>query len=564
MLSLFGYVLGGLSGGTAAAVAALGTLALVALYLLRERERRVRVAFVALWEPEAGSRRIERLGRRLRRWLSLALQVLLLWLLVLALVDPRPAATAAAERTWVLLLDRSASMAAREGDADRMALARGQAHRVIASLGTRDRAMVASFGPEVTAETGFEVDPAALHRAIDRVGPGAGSADLARALAFATAVSRQRPRPTLLVIGDGGFEVPAPGPEVRWLPVGSPGGNVALVSLSARRRVLDPGTVDLTATVENFGAQPVTANLEVLAAARVVERLSLPLGAHERLVRAVATVAPGALSARVTAAAGNRLASDDEAAAAVTEQRRRRVLVVGEEDLYLQGALLSFGPAVTSRRVSLAEAETLRARWPEYDAVIFDGVAPASPPLAGRFAYFDPHGPGSPWADRGLVADPVLSDADRRHPLLVQLGLGDLNIREARRLVLASDDRVVASSLGVPLVVARASAGLKLVAVAFDPRRSDLPLRPSFPLFIANLLDWLDEKPARSLTSSVHLDPAESDTTRAASLTVGGRRLEPWPVPRPARRWPWGTLALMAALALSLVEWSTHHRRWTV
>src|SRR6185436_1780886 len=167
MLTFFGYVLGGLSWGAAAGVAALGTAAVVALYLLRERERRVRVGFVPLWEPEAGSRRIERLGRRLRRWLSLALQLVLLWLLIVALADPRPAATAPAARSWVVLLDRSASMAAKYLDADRLAEARRQAHRLVAALGKEDRAMLASFAGEVTAETGFEVDARALDQAIE-------------------------------------------------------------------------------------------------------------------------------------------------------------------------------------------------------------------------------------------------------------------------------------------------------------------------------------------------------------------------------------------------------------
>src|SRR5687768_4306927 len=138
MLALFGYVLGGLSWGAALGVAAVGTAAVVALYLLRERERRIRVAFVPLWEPEAGSRRIERLGRRLRRWLSLALQLLILWLVMVALADPRPAATAPAARSWVVLLDRSASMAAVDEGGDRMATGRRQAHRVLKALGPED------------------------------------------------------------------------------------------------------------------------------------------------------------------------------------------------------------------------------------------------------------------------------------------------------------------------------------------------------------------------------------------------------------------------------------------
>jgi hypothetical protein len=96
-------------------------------------------------------------------------------------------------------------------------------------------------------------------------------------------------------------------------------------------------------------------------------------------------------------------------------------------------------------------------------------------------------------------------------------------------------------------------------------RRSDLPLRPSFPLLLANAFDWLDGKPPGSATAAAEgLDPRESDTTRAPALTLAGQPQRPWSVPPPARHRPWGTLALLAALALSLVEWVTHQRRWTV
>jgi hypothetical protein len=568
MLSLFGYVLGGLSWGAALGVAALGTAAVVALYLLRERERRIRVAFVPLWEPEAGSRRIERLGRRLRRWLSLALQLIILWLLIIALADPRPAATAPAARSWVVLLDRSASMAAAHGGADRLTEARRQAHRVLAALGPEDRVLVASFAGEVTAETGFEVDGRILDQAVDRVRIGDGSADVERALAFATAVLRDRPRPTIVVIGDGAHQAAAPGPEVRWLPVGAPGGNLAVRSLSARRRTLDPGTVELTVAVENFSAAPATATVEIVSGARVLERVPLELEPREQLVRTLTTAATGQITARLAGAklASNLLASDDTAGAEVGEQRRRRVLVVGAENLYLDGALLSFGGGVAMQRVPAQAAEAMRARWTDFDVVIFDGAAPATPPTAGRFLFLDPQGPGSPWPARGVMRDPVLSDADRRHPLLSQLALADLNIREARRLALAPEDQVVASSFGVPLLLARARPGLKLVGLAFDVRRSDLPLRPSFPLLLANTFDWLDDRRPEGTARAAgpRLDPLESDTTRAPALVLAGRPLEPWTVPPPARRPPWGTVALLAALALSLIEWGTHHRRWTV
>jgi hypothetical protein len=66
-----------------------------------------------------------------------------------------------------------------------------------------------------------------------------------------------------------------------------------------------------------------------------------------------------------------------------------------------------------------------------------------------------------------------------------------MNIAQARRLAVAPDDDVVVAALDAPLVVARSRPGLRVVALSFDPRRSDLPLRPAFPLLLGNAFDWL-------------------------------------------------------------------------
>jgi Ca-activated chloride channel family protein len=628
VLSVFGTTFAGLGPAATAVVAAVGTVALVALYLLRERERRVAVAFVGLWHPGGGRRRMERIGRRLRRWLSLLLQMVLLWLLLFALADPRPAAIAPGGRTWLLLIDRSASMTAtaRPGAADRMAAAREVAHRIVAALAPDDRAMVASFARDVTAESGFESDRGRLDAALATVAAGEQPADLDRGLSFATAVLRGRPRPIVVVIGDGAYvsSEHADGIQVEQVPVGVPGNNLALLAFSARRRPLDAGAVDATVVIQSFARTPTRAALEIRAADRPVERLAVTLGPGERVTRTVGPLAAAQaeLEARLIPAGDDLLAFDDRAYAVVPERVRRRVLVVGAEDLdlYLDGALLSFGDALTVRRVSPGEAERLRAQWGSFDVVVFDGVTPVPAPDQGRYLYFDPKGPGSPWPDRGIAADPIPTDADRRHPLLAQISLADLNIREARRLQLAPDDQAVAAALGTPLLVARSRPGLRMAALSFDVRRSDLPLRPSFPLLLANAFEWLDARPSETrgperTGATAHVavasgaatvvgpggkvmrvaaaagmvdvplprsgfyrvqsgtppvlaanlfDASESDTRPAPALLLGGRALFAWSPPRSTRHYPFTTLALLAALALSLAEWLSHHRRWTV
>jgi len=165
------------------------------------------------------------------------------------------------------------------------------------------------------------------------------------------------------------------------------------------------------------------------------------------------------------------------------------------------------------------------------------------------------------------VLDPA--SLHREHPLLRQLDLADVNVAEAHRLALAPGDVALAASIDVPMIVVRERAGLRIAALAFDPRRSDLPMRPAFPLLVANALAWavgrdVGDAAAPTIDSAGTVREArESDTAPAPTLALGGRVLAP-PDP-PARRshLRFGSWALMLAAALLLFDWVSYHRRWT-
>jgi hypothetical protein len=617
-MSVASLLSGPLPARAALIAGAIGAVAITVLYLVRLRRRRVVVSFAPLWLDAAGPRRTTSWARRLRDLLSLMLAMLLLGLLLLAAVDPRPTAADRAGRSLVILIDRSASMSARDGNGGtvgnvgnvgsttRLDTARARAIAIVDGLAAADRALIASFASDAVAETGFEADTGRLRRGVAAVAPSEEPGDLPRALTFASAILRGRPRPTVVLVSDGAFTDEArrtvPGElDVRFASVGQVGprrGNVGIISFAARRLPADPSAVEAALVVQNFGARKASVAVDIAAGGATVERLRLELAPGERRRHPLPNVfAPDArLQARLTP--DDELALDDTAYAVVPPLPHRRILRVGGADLYLDGALLSLGRTVTVDRLSLPAAEAQRARWPDYDLVVFDGVTPAAPPARGRFLYLDAHGPGSPFAERGSVRDPVIADVRRDHPLVRQLDLGDVNIAAARRLTLAAGDVAVAGSFGVPLLIARERPGLRIAATSFDPRRSDLPMRPAFPLLIANALAWagpkvdatIDAPPALLTGASARPredlpevaiahagfhqvgdmvvaanlgDVRESDTTPSAELELGGRKLaapDP-PVWRGGIRW--GALALWLALALLLFECVSYHRRWT-
>jgi hypothetical protein len=562
-----------LASSTVAGLALLAVGVLVAAHLVGRRRRRLLVSTADTWALAQGRPRRMALGWRVQGWLRLLLQVAVALLLVLALGEPRRAPEPGA-RAIALLLDASASMGAVAEGGSRLQRAREEAAAIVGGLAPGDRVLVAAFGRRLQLELAPSDDREAIRRALDRVQVGPETDDVAEAVSAAAELLDPGWQREIVVLGD---HPPPPaalraltarvgGVPVEYRPVGSPVDNVGISAFA-----LQPGTdqgqpPEAVVTIHtSWGrAHPVLVELLALPSGRSIGRRTIQLppagtatarwpwtpGGADRVLRAVLRDPP--------AGSGNALALDDEASLTVPAAHRRRVLLVSPGNLYLEGALRSFGEGLVVER---QPPERMGTELAAYDVIIFDGVTPGTPPRAGRIVMFDPGGPGSPFATAGTVRDPVPTELRREHPLLRHVSLADLNIREARRLTLGPSDVAVASALGAPLIVAREAPGLRLVAFAFDLRRSDLPLRPSLPLLLANALDWLTggSEAAGPTAGAAIIDPVEADTgagpgaqARPAGAIESSRR------PHAPGDW----LLLMAFL-LGLAEWWSQRRRWT-
>src|SRR5687767_5685112 len=98
----------------AAAAAAVAIPSLLILYFLKLRRRELAVSSTLLWKKAVQDLQVNAPFQRLRRNLLLLLQLLLLLLLLLALSRPVTYFQPGAGKTTVVIIDRSASMAAND------------------------------------------------------------------------------------------------------------------------------------------------------------------------------------------------------------------------------------------------------------------------------------------------------------------------------------------------------------------------------------------------------------------------------------------------------------------
>ncbi len=608
-------------------------LCVIALYLLKNEQRKVVVPSVLIWDSLLTKRRGTVWARKLRRLLSLLLALLIAALLAVAISDPRRL-TKTSDRRLIILIDASASMQARDVKPNRLEVAKAHARTLVRTLGGTDRALIAQLDSAVSPMSTLTEDRATLQQAIGRVAATDLAGDLAVGAAFAVDVLGRGEQAELFVLSDGnltGIETAQrilaqhTSLKVHYLKVGESRRNVGIEHFSVRRYPLDKTHTESIVRVRNFGDKPEVATLKLFAGKALLYEEKLTLAAQASAGRTFSDLAAtgGALEARLELAAGaDALAADDHAYAALPARKQSRVLLVSEGNRYLEASLLLDEyldvDDVTPEKYTSASG---------YDVVIFDHALPARAPEAAAL-YLAP-APGAtgqgfaPFASKGEVARPFFERVDDAHPLAQKLALRDINVARALSLVPQRGDRLIAQTAkGVPLLIEGEREGTRFIALAFDIRESDLPLRVSFPLFILGAIDRLVSEDqgdaARGVVGEAWRVQVPQGVSRAtlrnpagdsiqiavrdheARLQVshaGVYTLEAGPMrallaanvradlegaigPRDAlivkpgrvsegagmgilgsRLWPW--LAALAALLLC-AEWLSFHRRWTV
>jgi VWA domain-containing protein/aerotolerance regulator-like protein len=611
----------GLSGAQLLGVVAAVAAPLVALYLLRMHRQRVEVPFVKLWERVLAERQPSSWWRRLRRLLSLLLQLAFAALVILALGDPRFSGTPRGARSVVVVVDCSASMQARDVAPSRMARARDETRRILRSLGGSDSAMIVRMDAEPVPQSGWEGDAAALDHAVDSLEATDTAADWDGALAIANDALRGRPGPTIIVISDGALRETSrvTTADVRFVPIGTGGENVGVTAFSVRRYPANKSSYEVLLEVVSHAQKPVKRTLTLEADGDVVDVATLELQPGEKTRRFYPNLSGASSKLVAKLEPHDAFPTDDVAYALLPPRKKQHVLIVTPGNLFLEGAFLLEESADVDR---IGPAAYTAEKAKGYDAVVFDRFAPRELPKVRGALFVAPPAEGSPFAVRGSIPRPFLTELAQQHPLMRWISLTDVNISEAEVFGLERGDVALAGALHQPIIVAGQRGATKVMAIGFDVRKSDLPMRVAFPVMLVGALDWFAGDDGNLLgtyrtgrpwhvpspggaevtlidpsggeanapvgddgaatffgrhvgfhrvraasgetTIAANLtDPAESDISPRPLLVAGRTALPPDLTGTGPRRQIWAWL-VVAALLLTIFEWVSYQRRWTV
>ena len=507
--------------------AAVAVPLLLLLYFLKLKRREMMVSSTLLWKRAVQDLQVNAPFQKLRRNLLLLLQLLAVIAMLLALAGPILALSRGPGRRYVVLIDRSASMNATDVAPSRLAEAKKQAKVFVESLrggsvvslrDSADHAMVIAFDSHAKVMCNFTSDQRQLAAAIDAIDPGHGTSQLgeavtvARAFAQSSGVEGATPdaeaQARLVLFSDGRIRdldtIVVASDEMVFHKIGQSQDNVAVTAMRARRSYEQPEQIEVFASLSNYGAEPVTRDVQlgINGDVRAVRSVTIP--GRQPDSDGTASV-PGKTAVNfslnhaeqgvveVRHLAEDTLACDDVAWSVLEPPKRLSVLLVTEGNPVLESALRACPIArldpCTPAGFDAMDPVVFNMR-DSYDLVVLDRHAPARLPRC-RYLALGAIPNGIDVNTPRELENQVVVDWRTRHPVLQYVNLTNLFVAQSTLLELPRDADVLAEFSESPALALLRRNGSTFLLTSFDILQSNWPFEPSFVLFCYNALNFL-------------------------------------------------------------------------
>jgi len=515
----------------------LGLIPLVVLlYFLKLKRRSQVISSTYLWRKTVYDLRVNSPFQRLRKNLLLWLQLLFLGLLILALARPVFNMTEEGGKRYILLLDTSASMSARDVRPNRLEAAKREAMRLVDDMTPRDTMMLMTFDVEPQVVVPFTGIASRLREALAEIEARETATDYARAIDLVLALTRGMDSVELYLFSDGAFEKYAPGDvgnvHMNYVRAGKAAANVGITALDARRTIEAWDQPEVFARVQNFGPMDEQIRVDIFVNDLLFDArtITVPAGGSQAVVFSDPGLEEGMV--KLVLNIDDDLPVDNTAWLQLVKPKPIRTLIVSNGNYFLEIAAMKdplcapvfMGTADYEERVA---AGKLRAA--DYGMVIFDRYSPNTLP-PGSYLFFGVVPPIEGFEDMGDVENPVVIDWDTVHPINRYVSYANLFLERTIRVKAPRDAHTLVDSTAGPLILWWSSPNYRIVLVGFDIFESRWPLRVSFPVFLANTIRRLGSgeeiaegasvRPGKPITLSVPPGTPEATLTTPDGKTT--------------------------------------------
>jgi hypothetical protein len=272
--------------------------------------------------------------------------------------------------------------------------------------------------------------------------------------------------------------------------VGKSSNNLGITALDVRANPEDARQRALYVSVANFSTNNQVTSLELLLDDQLLESRPITVAPSETSpqVFLATQTNDGVFTVRLTIK--DDLDADNRASIVSLLPKPVKVLLVSPGNRLLEKALRA------APGVELSTATDLSDPASGLDFVVLEDVTPTVWPQGNVLAI---HVINTNWfEDIVNVEAPPIVDWKSSHPLMRYSGFDNVQVMQSLTARKPSWAVSLADAPQAPLILAGELGRQRIIWIGFDILESNWPLRISFPIFIANAVEWLNPANAKS------------------------------------------------------------------
>ena len=494
---------------------------IIVLFMVSRSGRIRRVSSIFLWKDSAGDLSKKRFWQLRRPDLLLWLQILMLVFLVLSLARPFFDRESLVHDSVILLIDTSASMKATDIYPSRFSEARRRAIGIVDKLAPDGEMSVISVGtfPKIVVRN--STNKQQIRKAIQGIVPTNDVANLSPALSLVDALWEETVSGEVFLLSDGNLDFGSLPTDFRFKlhyePIAINTDNVSIGAFFIQGKSNDFVAVT---RVSNYSDSVQSRKLEIYLEGALYDVRSVEINPGESTEVTWEQLPLGVKILEVRLSPGDIFAVDDVAWALAPSQGDVKTLLITEGNRVIETALLS------QLNVELTKISSTKDLFSEgFDVVVLDHNAVVFMPEVPLLLINPPFGNNLLNVSDYVEVDSITIMDDR---LLDFVDLSNLQITQMPLVSIPVNARILVDSSAGPLIALWEENQQRIALFNMDIYDSNLPLSPSFPILIHNILNWL--VPGTSLQKPLY--PGESvevslgsDTEDAEVLTPIGDRI---------------------------------------
>ena len=458
---------------------------IILLYMLKQKAQEYPFSSSMLWKEIFNNIEATKPWEKLKKNLLMILQILTILLLIVALMAPYLKRGGRRYDNVVLVIDTSASMGIRYNeDHTRLEEAVERAVDYIDSLSETSQVTILTADQEAQIVKTNVTDKAELKKALRGLQVTDLSGDASVAVSVVQSMTSQWEQYQAVFMTDTSMELGNLDAQVMNLYTDYQNLSMDYVSYGTEYDEAGNASMTVIGKITNDTDQDVTTDVNLYGddTLLMVQSVVIPAGGSQTVYFSQVNFTGSVLMAEINRK--DDLEADNRAYTVVREEGQKRVLLVTDDNMFLEKAVMNI-PWVDLYKTSQLSAV---GKSEEYDLYIFDGKLPETLPEQGNILYVNP---GS-WGD--IVQAETLSNVSVAFTdtELTRYIAGDsfgVTAGKAYEQPIWADGFLTSGSSCLGYY--GETAGRRVAVLGFDIHQSDLALQADFPILISNLMDYM-------------------------------------------------------------------------